>query len=296
MSSYTKITDLLSNVNIDWHLDDYFVASDLNLPEHPTDKVLKINFFGIFVCTSGGFSMSINDNVLNVVPNTLYIINLDSKVRSLEKTEDARLKCLLFTKDFLLRNDFKSITINELLFFSNNPITYLNLSEEESKSFDQFLDLIDKKKLDFQNIYGSEIIKSLIHAFIYEIQSLFHNRSLNLNEKYKREDELHFKFVKLLKDNRSIKQNLRFYADKLFISPNYLIKAIKNASGKTPGELIDEAIIEDAIQFLIYSDYSVNEIAERLRFTDGPTFTKFFKRYTNFSPSAYRKNHKQVNI
>jgi AraC-like DNA-binding protein len=48
--------------------------------------------------------------------------------------------------------------------------------------------------------------------------------------------------------------------------------------------------------FLQYLQFNVYYDFERLRFTDGPTFTKFFKRYTNFSPSAYRKNHKQVNF
>lgn len=87
-----------------------------------------------------------------------------------------------------------------------------------------------------------------------------------------------------------MQKSLKFYADALFVTPKYLISAIKNASGKTPGVLIDEAIIEEAKQALVHTDLPIVEIADHLQFTDIATFSKFFKRYTALPPSAFRKN------
>ena len=85
-----------------------------------------------------------------------------------------------------------------------------------------------------------------------------------------------------------VQHNLKFYADSLFITPKYLIHAIKNASGKTPGKLIDEAIIAEAKLLLMDYDNSISYIAEHLHFSDQAAFSKFFKKNTGITPVSYR--------
>jgi AraC-like DNA-binding protein len=84
------------------------------------------------------------------------------------------------------------------------------------------------------------------------------------------------------------KHNLKFYADSLFITPKYLIHAIKKSSGKTPGKLIDEAIVAEAKLLLRDRDHTIAKVSERLQFSDQASFSKFFKKNTGITPVSYR--------
>ena len=107
--------------------------------------------------------------------------------------------------------------------------------------------------------------------------------------KFTREAELNFKFQELLVQHDKVQHNLKFYADTLFITPKYLIHAIKNASGKSPGKLIDEAIVEEAKLLLKDTSLSIATVAEELHFSDQASFSKFFKKHTGITPLSYRR-------
>ena len=99
------------------------------------------------------------------------------------------------------------------------------------------------------------------------------------------------KFNQLIKNFASTQHNLKFYANSLFVTPKHLISVIKNSTGKTPGSLIDEAILNEAKQNLVNTTLSIAKIADRLQFADNASFSKFFKRNTELSPSQYRKKY-----
>ena len=111
----------------------------------------------------------------------------------------------------------------------------------------------------------------------------------SLNQNLARDAELNFKFQELLAQHDKMQHTLKFYADSLFITPKYLIHAIKNASGKSPGKLIDEAIVAEAKLLLKNTSLSIATVAEELHFSDQASFSKFFKKHTGFSPLSYRR-------
>ena len=92
-----------------------------------------------------------------------------------------------------------------------------------------------------------------------------------------------------------VQHNLKFYADSLYITPKYLIHVVKNVSGKTPGELIQEALIAHAKLLLKNLNNSVSSVADELHFSDQASFSKFFKKHTGMSPLSYRQRAKISN-
>jgi AraC family transcriptional regulator, transcriptional activator of pobA len=48
-------------------------------------------------------------------------------------------------------------------------------------------------------------------------------------------------------------------------------------------------VLLEAKRLLRYSDLPVTEIAYRLNFEDPSYFSRFFKKYTGFSPSEFRE-------
>jgi AraC-like DNA-binding protein len=82
---------------------------------------------------------------------------------------------------------------------------------------------------------------------------------------------------------------LPFYAEQLFVTPKYLIQVIKKITGKTPGELIDEALITAAKIQLNDKSLSIKSISDHLSFADQQSFSKFFKKHVGLSPLTFRK-------
>ena len=96
-------------------------------------------------------------------------------------------------------------------------------------------------------------------------------------------------FVSLVTKYHVEERSVTFYADKLCISPKHLARVIKEVSGQTPTESIDNFVIMEAKNMLRYTDLSIKEIAEQLHFSNQTIFYRFFKRNTGMHPTEFRK-------
>lgn len=102
-----------------------------------------------------------------------------------------------------------------------------------------------------------------------------------------RQARLFGSFIELL--NEYGDRNIGFYAEKLSISPNRLSTNIKQYSGLTVMQWINQNTMLQARALLDYTDYPIFEIAQNLGFESSAFFVCFFKRETGMTPTAYRK-------
>ena len=78
------------------------------------------------------------------------------------------------------------------------------------------------------------------------------------------------------------------YASAMHITVPHLCSTIKQASSRTAGDLIVEAIITDAKAQLKLSMAPIKEIAISLGFENVAFFNRFFKTHTGITPKNYR--------
>jgi AraC-like DNA-binding protein len=77
-------------------------------------------------------------------------------------------------------------------------------------------------------------------------------------------------------------------AARLHLSPRTLKRRLA-AQGTTYSALLDEARRERAEALLRAGDLSIDEVAERLGYSDTANFTRAFRRWTGVTPSRFRK-------
>ena len=82
---------------------------------------------------------------------------------------------------------------------------------------------------------------------------------------------------------------MQFYAAALCITPKHLTELVKDATGRTASEWIAEAVALEAKALLQNPALTVAQVAAGLQFTDQFAFSRFFKRSTGLSPTAYRQ-------
>ncbi|MBS1779660.1 MAG: helix-turn-helix domain-containing protein [Bacteroidetes bacterium] len=96
-------------------------------------------------------------------------------------------------------------------------------------------------------------------------------------------------FRKLVEQYYTHKHLPKEYAAMLYITPNYLNGICKDMLGKSAGQVIRDRILLEAKRLLVNAEMNVEEIAAKLHFSDNSYFTKFFKKYTGYTPDAFRR-------
>jgi len=81
------------------------------------------------------------------------------------------------------------------------------------------------------------------------------------------------------------------YAELLSIHVNHLNRAVRDATGKTTTEHLNERIIGEAKALILNTDWNVAEISYSLGYEYPTYFNNFFKKRTGKNPTAIREEH-----
>jgi AraC-like DNA-binding protein len=96
-------------------------------------------------------------------------------------------------------------------------------------------------------------------------------------------------FKRLVEKNFIEKREVNHYASLLHITPKHLSEVVKQHTGKSPRELINDMLLLEAKVLLGSTDLTVTEIAHKLCFGDQSHFGHFIKQHTGCSPVELRK-------
>jgi AraC-like DNA-binding protein len=132
---------------------------------------------------------------------------------------------------------------------------------------------------------------SVRHAFsllILEIVASVRQEDANPSVAFGRREHLTNQFLDLLRDRIREHRHVNYYAGILYVTPKYLSQSVKEVTGKTSGEIIDEMVVAEAKALLGNPSITVGNVADELNFSDQFFFSKYFKRQTGMSPLSYR--------
>ena len=105
--------------------------------------------------------------------------------------------------------------------------------------------------------------------------------------------KLYNDFYTLLSRHHTKYHDVKFYADKLNITPDYLYKLFYRIENVSPKEMIDRFVIVSIKILLQNTDLSVKNIAAELHFDDPSYMCRFFRKMTGMSPLEYRNRVKK---
>lgn len=259
----------------------------------PTRFTLNYGIYAVFLkqvkCGDIRYGRQIYDyqegTVTSFAPGQVSAVEMAEGVKPLAKG-------LLFHPD-LIRGTSLGQEIRRYSFFSYNSNEALHLSDEEKDIFTDSLDKIaqelqrpiDKhsKRLISRNI---ELLLDYCMRF-YERQFIT-RQTVNKDALTQFEELLDAYFI----DDRAMQNGLpsvKYFADKICLSPNYFGDLVKKETGKSPQEYIQNKIIDLAKEKIIGSEKTVNQIAYELGFQYPQHFTRIFKKRVGCTPSEYRK-------
>lgn len=270
------------------------VTYDENI--HALEHPCRFDGLLMLYCIRGSVRISVNLNEYDISDNHLIITTPGKilKVTDVPEQDASNLKYLLIamSSDFAsgLRLDLKSL-LNDGVALMETPV--LRLEEDKIKLMSQYLSLM-AEVIRMKGEYQEDALRSLVASMLCVVAGVWSERLEEVrnttSQTTSRSRMIFDQFIKLVSEYHTKYRNVGFYADKLCLTPKYLSKLIKTASGRSAPEWIDAYVILEAKNLLKYSDITIKEIVYRLNFPNQSVFYKFFKARTGMTPSDYRNS------
>ena len=202
-------------------------------------------------------------------------------------------KGLLFHPD-LIKGTPLAREIHNYNFFSYSSNEALHLSDEEKAIFN---DCLEKIKIElnqpidkFSKRLISMNIELLLNYCLRFYSRQFVTREVQNKDVLTRFEALLDDYFAGDKPKQEGLPSVKYFADKICLSPNYFGDLIKKETGMSAQEYIQNKIIDLAKSMLLGSEKTISEISYDLGFQYSQHFNRVFKKNTGFTPSAYRKN------
>ena len=199
---------------------------------------------------------------------------------------------LLVHPDFLW-NTSLARTIKKYEFFDYSVNEALLLSSKEEKTINGIIENIREEYNANIDKFSKQIIISHLETLL-NYSERFYNRQFITREKGNH--ELLGRMEKVLGDyfnNDTVATvglpTVQYIADTLCVSPKYLGSLLKQLTGKSTQQHIQDKIIEKAKEKLSTTNLTVSEIAYELGFEYAQSFSKLFRAKTKLSPLEFRQ-------
>ena len=258
-------------------------------------KILRSNLqrgfvacFAFMLVDKGWMTIYYSGRELTLHPNNLYTYSPGLPVDVIATSDDFHGYCLMADEYVTI----EAPSVHDLVHLAYLPIVQLH-EPKQTLATDAAQHLIMKMReiigyIHSDHIYKGEVLRMLYSIFLLDLQNA-QNHAIVDRQTPQRVEEIFIDFIRLLPRYFVEHHDIPFYADQLHISPVYLSRVVRQVTGRTVVDYINQMLLMEASFLLQTSQLSITQIADHLHFADTPSFSKFFSRLSGMSPKEYRK-------
>ncbi|MDN3707054.1 helix-turn-helix domain-containing protein [Myroides ceti] len=220
-------------------------------------------------------------------PNIVYI-GPHNNITYQENTEEENTYLIAFSASFYERSAKDSMFLNSELFYNLTEDIFISPTRTTEHDIKRFaierLELYQDKDSGLYNSIAHNTIEALILDGFLNIG----DNSLEATRGNFENIDIVNRFRVMLHTNYKQHKIVKYYADKLNITPRRLTEMTEQVLGKTPKQIITERLLQESIRLLKHSKVSIGEISFELDFNDEGNFGHFIKKHTGKTPKEIR--------
>lgn len=223
--------------------------------------------------------------IVSFAPGQIVEVNVD------QEEMQPKVYGILFHPD-LIRGTSLGASIKNYGFFSYASTEALHLSERERAVVMDCLSKIEQELHHAIDRHSRQLIAMNIELLLnyclrfYERQ--FITREVVNKDILQRFEQLIDSYLADGSAERLGLPTVRYFADKICLSPNYFGDLIKKETGRSAQEYIQFKIIEAAKDIIVSTEQTMSEVAYSLGFAYPQHFGRAFKKQTGMTPVQYR--------
>jgi len=254
-----------------------------------TEPIHRLTFYDMTFITSGNENVFINQTELHVSAGDV-ICSIPGEIWSWPKQTAMQGYVLLFEEEFLFSFFNDKQFLNKFRYLNHGrPSPLIRLNKKLFKNVVAYLEQINN---EIQ--LGVSSSEHVLRALVYLILALLERaeavpvKAIDTVTKEEQANRHIQAFVKLVDEHYLRSHDVQFFADKLFITANYLNRMTKEYLGATSKSFILNKVIQEAKNLLNYTSLSVAEISNQLKFETPNYFVRLFRKYVGMTPKQYR--------
>ena len=289
----------ISSVVHSKHIDsDNIDVVDNDIALFDTESVIslyngptKLEVLTVGLCLEGTGTFNISLREFQLFPG-LMVIALPNQIVE-QRCFSSDFKAIFFAVSKNLLETLPKISNVLSLFFYLKDYPCFNLTPQEQETVKEYHAFIRKRLKNKEALYRKEVVMGLMQGFFFELCPRLTCTASNIMKNKSRKEYIFERFYESLVESYQSERSVKFYADQLCLTPKHLSGVVKEVSGKTVGEWIDELVILEAKALLNSSSMNIQEIADRLNFSNQSFFGKYVKSYLGMSPARYRNTKEE---
>jgi len=253
---------------------------------YPMDTPQRLHSYLIVLFKQGSGHHYVDFRSYPYQEKTLLFV-AENQVHQWEINRENDALVLAFSKEFLYKNSQDRDILESYRIFDytlQSPTLTL-----DDAAYNRFLTLFQELKYEFDqkkdDPFQSDIYRNLLRTILL------------LAERYKRSDVTSTALTQYQEFARFREQvevdfpqtrNVQDYALTLGYSAKKLNQVTQAVLSKNAKLFIDERVVLEIKRLLIHSNLSIKEIADQTGFDEPTNLIKFFKRYAEKTPTAFR--------
>lgn len=272
----------------DWMTDiplSLVYATDECHHEKDTETPHTHSFTELFFITSGSGSMQLEDQSIELKPYDMLLVSSQIKHAESFVPVDGEICCYSMGISGLVLTDREGAKEGYL-----GAYTYRHNFADEKETLLPMFEMIVRESKERQPYHGA-ITRSLLQLLICNILRItgdetiavaddFHNKQLSYIKNY---IEMHYQEHMTLDE----------LAEMARLNKYYLVNEFKRSYGYTPIDYLLHRRVEESKQHLIDGKLSMKQIATSCGFHSQSYFNQVFKKKTDLTPSAFRREYYQ---
>jgi AraC family transcriptional regulator of arabinose operon len=246
---------------------------------HYAERPAGINQHIIIYCTEGNGWVEINKKRIIVSPSQFIAIPANTPHKY---GADENRPWTIYWVHF--KGETAAFFIDLILQNSQNYKPYISYNNDRIKLFEDIYTNLEKG-------YGTDILRYVNMTFTHFLSSLIYDDMFNNKDK-KNEPDIIERTVSFMQKNitRMLKlDDLAVFAN---LSASHFSYIFKSKTGHAPIEYFNQLKIQQACQYLAFTNMSVKNIAITLGIEDQYYFSRMFTKLMGSSPSEYKKKLK----
>lgn len=269
--------------------DDIVVFETDFSREDPLKYPLRFDSLYLCLVEKGSCDITIDLRKFHAETNSLVVIQPKNYV-TVHNIGDECVISILTCSRYMVEEVLPVLTDILPLLLHHRVEPVKKLSEEGASGLRMFYKFLKQKLSGPQTPFLRSKLLCILQAALFELLDIHASTIDSRTAPKTRKDEIMARFIVAVSENFRENRQVSFYAEKLCITPKHLSAVVKDISGRTAGDWIENYVGMEAKVLLKSTDLTVQEIAARLNFANQSFFGKYFKHLTGLSPTEYRRS------
>lgn len=245
----------------------------------------KIWFSICIFCVQGTAEISLNLRKYTLSANEVLIVLPNNIGACMDISKDFKCFIIAYTNEMFVNINF-TVTGLYHRYLSQNSV--LNLSDEEMLESKFIYQAMRTKASQSNYHYAKDALSGYMQVLFCNGYQWLHEYQNNEGIKNRSNKPYIFeKFLNLVEQHFVKHRSIKFYAERMCLTPKYLSQMVYKESGRHAGTWIKEYTILEAKTLLETHKYNVQQVSDMLNFPNQSFFGKYFKASVGCSPGEF---------